>query len=78
MARSGYESSELKCEPEASASFDADGSVVSHSRDFGDDEGGSGETTSHKFKNAGTYTVVLTVTDDRGVTGTESKNFQVP
>ena len=78
VARFGYECSALKCDFDGSASFDPDGSIVSHSWDFGDDEGSSGETTSHRFKNAGTYRVILTVTDNRGATDTESRNVKVP
>jgi chitodextrinase len=78
VARFGYECSGLKCDFDGGASFDPDGSIVSHSWSFGDGEGGNGQTTSHKFKNAGTYTVVLTVTDNRGATDGESRNVKVP
>lgn len=78
VARFGYACSGLKCDFDASASFDPDGSIVGHSWGFGDSEGGSGKTTSHKFKSAGTHTVVLTVTDDRGASDTESRNVKVP
>jgi hypothetical protein len=78
VARFGYECSGLKCDFDGGASFDPDGSIVSHSWDFGDGEGGSGQTTGHRFKNAGTYTVVLTVTDNRGATDGESRNVKVP
>jgi PKD repeat protein len=78
VARFSYDCSGLKCDFDGGASFDPDGSIVSHSWDFGDDESGSGETTSHKFKSAGTYTVVLTVNDNRGATDTESKDVKVP
>ena len=54
------------------ASFDAsashhgrpDRSIVSYAWDFGDGASGSGKTTSHTYARQGTYTVVLTVTDD--------------
>ena len=55
----------------ASASTAAAGrTIASYHWDFGDGTTGSGVTTSHTFVNAGTYTVVLLVTDDAGHTGT--------
>jgi chitodextrinase len=78
VARFGYECSGLKCDFDGSASFDPDGSIVSHSWSFGDGEGGNGQTTGHKFKNAGSYTVVLTVTDNQGATNAQSRNVKVP
>src|SRR5688500_6148049 len=58
---------------DASASFDNDGRIVSYRWNFGD---GRSETTSeptarHHYGLAGTYGVTLTVTDDRGITGTK-------
>ena len=40
--------------------------IVSYRWSWGDGKTGSGSTTSHKFEKAGTYVVVLTVTDDVG------------
>ncbi len=50
-------------------SADVDGQVVSYAWDFGDGSTGSGVTASHTYAVAGTYPVVLTVTDDRGCYG---------
>ena len=44
--------------------------IVSHVWDFGDGATGSGVTISHTYHTAGTYTVILNVTDDRGQVGT--------
>ncbi len=41
-------------------------SIVSYEWDFGDGASGSGQTPSHTYRLARTYTVVLTVTDDTG------------
>ncbi len=56
-----------------SVGFDATGSsddsaVVSFAWSFGDGGTGSGSRTTHRYQVAGTYNVVLTVTDDRGAT----------
>jgi len=51
-----------------SASFDTDGTIVSHAWDFGDANVGSGAQPTHTYAAAGTYTVTLTVTDDDGAT----------
>jgi PKD repeat protein len=58
-------------------SADVDGQVVSYAWDFGDGSTGSGVTASHTYAVAGTYPVVLTVTDDRGATDRRTKEVTV-
>ena len=53
---------------DASNSSDPDGSIVSFQWNFGDGHSGSGQQIQHRFNNAGTYTVVLVVTDNSGNT----------
>jgi PKD repeat protein len=63
---------------DGSSSSDPDGQVVSYSWDFGD---GSpvefGVRVSHAYSAPGTYTVVLTVSDDRGLTGVSRQAVRV-
>ncbi len=58
-------------------SSDPDGTITSWGWDFGDGETGSGETVTHKYSTAGTYTVTLTVTDDKGATAANSVAVEV-
>jgi proprotein convertase subtilisin/kexin type 2 len=53
---------------DGSGSSDADGSITSYSWSFGDGATASGATASHEYQAAGTYSAVLTVTDDSGNT----------
>jgi PKD repeat protein len=53
-------------------STDADGSIASYSWNFGDGTTGSGATVSKTYNRAGSYTAVLTVTDNLGSSGTKS------
>ena len=59
----------LDVQLDASTSVDTDGTLTAYDWDFGDGVTASGVTTSHTFAAAGTYDVRLTVTDDRGATG---------
>jgi len=52
---------------DASGSLDPDGSVVSYSWDFGDGQSGEGPQPQHIYREAGTYTATVTVTDDVGL-----------
>lgn len=62
---------------DASGSSDSDGSIANYDWDFGDGTTGSGETTTHSYGSAGTYTVTLTVTDDDGATDTATETVTV-
>lgn len=61
---------------DASASSD-DGTITTWDWDLGDGNTGSGEMLSHTYAAAGTYTVMLTVTDNLGATGTTSTTIDV-
>ena len=64
-------SANLAASFDGSTSSDPDGTVASYSWNFGDGSAaGTGKTTSHSYTAAGTYSVVLTVTDNQGATGT--------
>ena len=57
----------LQASFDGSGSQDPDGSIASYVWDFGDGTpDGSGATPSHTYAAAGTYTVTLTVTDNKG------------
>jgi|GEM_PF-872265 len=58
---------------DGSGSSDTDGSVVSYAWDFGNERTATGAVASANYTSPGTYTTTLTVTDNRGATGTATK-----
>ncbi len=67
----------LSCTFDASASSDADGTIVSYDWDFGNGTTGVGVTASATFAIEGTYTVTLAVTDDKGAVTSTSADVTV-
>ncbi|NKZ08816.1 PKD domain-containing protein [Actinomadura latina] len=68
---------DLQCTFDASGSADPDGSIASYAWDFGNGQNGTGATPQHAYDAAGTYTVKLTVTDDKGAKDTRSETVTV-
>jgi subtilisin len=58
-------------------SSDPDGSIVAWSWNFGDGSTSTAQNPSHTYAADGTYTVSLTVTDNKGATGATSQNVSV-
>lgn len=56
---------------------DLDGSIESYSWEFGDGTSASGPSTSHVYNTVGTFSVVLTVTDDDGASSSATQTLQV-
>ena len=61
----------------ASASSDSDGSITAYNWTFGDGATGTGVAPQHTYASAGSYTVRLTVTDNRGDTGSVTHTVSV-
>jgi PKD repeat protein len=62
---------------DASLSTDSDGRIVSYAWNFGDGSQGSGALVKHSYAVDGSYTVTLTVTDDRSQSALLSKTVTV-
>jgi len=60
-----------------SGSKDADGSIKSSRWSFGDGKTGSGTRVAHSYARAGTYSVKLTVTDDKGKAASVTKRITI-
>ena len=56
----------------SAGSFDPDGSIADYNWSFGDGTGSTAQNPSKVYNSAGTFTAVLTVTDNSGLKGTNS------
>ena len=57
---------------DGNGSSDPDGTIESYQWNFGDGVTATGATATHAYSSKGTFTVTLTVTDDKGATGTDT------
>jgi Tol biopolymer transport system component/PKD repeat protein len=62
---------------DASGSSDPDGTIVGYAWNFGDGSTATGETASHAYSSAGTYTVEFAVTDNDGLVDIATKTITV-
>ena len=58
-------------------SSDPDGSIASRSWNFGDGKTSSSNNPSHTYSKAGTYSVKLTVKDNKGASATKTRSVKV-
>jgi PKD repeat protein len=70
-------SSNLIASFNAGASSDSDGTIASYAWNFGDGSTGTGVTPTHTYATGNTYSVMLTVTDNQGATGTVTNPITV-
>ena len=61
----------------ASNSSDSDGTIISYAWDFKDGSAGNGQTINHTFSSIGSYSVKLTVTDNKGASGSTTETITV-
>jgi PKD repeat protein len=62
---------------DGTSSSDPDGSITAYAWDFGDGGLGTGATPTHIYSVDGTYTVVLTVTDNDGQTSVDTTSATI-
>jgi PKD repeat protein len=67
----------LTCQVDGGASGDPDGTIAGYAWTFGDGKSATGRQASTTYDAAGSYTITLTVTDDRGATATTTRNVTV-
>jgi PKD repeat protein len=58
-------------------SSDSDGQITSFTWDFSDGSAGNGISVTHSYSTAGSYQVILTVTDDDGLTDQATLTVQI-
>jgi len=68
---------QLAISVDGSGSADSDGTIVGYAWNFGDNGTANGLTASHTYTAAGSYTVTLEVTDDKGAKTTTTQTVTV-
>lgn len=61
----------------AASSFDNDGEILSYQWDFGDGFTGAGVAPSHTYLQTGSFPVTLTVTDNSGLSASQTRTLAV-
>lgn len=59
------------------SSFDSDGTIVSYTWNFGDGTTAKGQSASHLYSTAGSFTATLTVTDNQGALHSFNRTISV-
>jgi chitodextrinase len=78
VARFAATAAGLTVSVDGRGSTDADGRVVAYAWDFGDGTRATGaQPPAHTYARGGDYRITLTVTDDKGATGTNTKTTTV-
>ncbi len=67
----------LDCALDGKASTDPDGSINSYTWDFGDGQSTGGPTVNHNYSKSGSYTITLTVKDNKGAGATMRKTVSL-
>jgi PKD repeat protein len=67
----------LDCTFDAAASSDSDGTITNYGWAFGDGVSSAGVNASHSYGDDGSYTIMLTVTDDDGASSDGSQAVDV-
>ncbi|WP_222937626.1 PKD domain-containing protein [Spartinivicinus ruber] len=68
VAKFTHSCDELSCSFDAKGSSDPDGTITKYSWNFGDSMNGEGPMATHTYTKAGSYTISLTVTDNKNAT----------
>ncbi|TWD83282.1 PKD repeat protein [Kribbella amoyensis] len=76
-AQAGVTCTDLSCAYSSTGSSDPDGTIASYAWNFGDGATSTDANPTHRYAAAGTYSVALTVTDNRGGTNTKTQNVTV-
>ena len=63
---------------DASPSSDIDGTILSYDWEFVDDSTQAGKVVEHTYDSPGTYTIILTVEDNDGLTDALPKTITIP
>jgi PKD repeat protein len=72
-----YQCTDLSCEFDASGSSDTDGTITNFDWTFGDGNSGSEVMSNHTYAAEGSYSVVLIVTDNDGLTSSDTQQVNL-
>ncbi|WP_237771459.1 PKD domain-containing protein [Kribbella sp. ALI-6-A] len=76
-AQAAVNCTDLNCTYSSAGSTDPDGTIASYAWTFGDGTTSTDANPTHRYAAAGTYSVGLTVTDNRGGTASKVQNVAV-